>query len=67
MKTKIQRLQDFDKWMRKIKNIHYHDNSKAVEAYRRILEYDDNADRLDFSIIESMMNSTAMLIFLKQN
>ena len=40
--SKSQQVQDFkkikafDKWMRKIKNIHYHDNEAMLNAYNKI-------------------------------
>lgn len=35
--TKIKKLKSFDKWMRKIKNIHYGDNKNMDKAYDRVL------------------------------
>lgn len=34
--TIIQRLTDFDKWMRKIKNIHYMDHNAMQRAYEKL-------------------------------
>lgn len=35
--TTIQILQDFDDWMRKIKNIHYGNNEQIQKAYERLI------------------------------
>lgn len=37
MMTTIDRLSDFDKWLRKIGNIHYSNNNKMMDAYDRII------------------------------
>ncbi len=32
----IQEAKKFDEWMRKIKNVYYHDNNKMLAAYKRV-------------------------------
>ena len=36
MKTKQQRIQDFNDWMLKIKNVYYAQNQLMLNAYNRI-------------------------------
>lgn len=40
--TGIQRLTDFDKWMRKIKSIHYMDHKAMQRAYDKLRPQTDD-------------------------
>lgn len=36
----MENIERFDEWMKKIKNIHYHDNEQMCNAYERVDKID---------------------------
>jgi hypothetical protein len=46
----IEEAKNFDKWMRKISNIHYSNNDRMLTAYSKIEGRADQIDRHDFGV-----------------